>query len=313
MTQYLLSVHMIEGVATPSPEAEIQQDLRRRRRLQRRDQGARRLGLRRRPAPGRHGDGRARQGRRRASRRTARSPRPRSSSAASGSSRPPTSTPRWRGRRRRPWPAAARSRCGRSRTSPRPERTCPSRPPSRSSDVFREESGQGRRDPGPPLRRHRHRRGGGPGGVRRGRRSAGRATGLPPNPGGWIVTTARNRAIDRLRRESSRYDRYVQAALLEPRDEEIEVDPMSDDRLRLIFTCCHPALAPGAQVALTLRLLGGLQTPEIARAFLVARADDGPAPRAREAQDPRRRTSRTASRRRRARRPAAPGARASST
>src|SRR4029077_20862480 len=93
--------------------------------------------------------------------------------------------------------------------------------------------------------------------------------GVPPNPGGWIVTTARNRAIDRFRREASRYDRYLQAAVGEPRDEEIEVDPMSDDRLRLIFTCCHPALATNAQVALTLRLLGGLQTPEIARAFLV--------------------------------------------
>ena len=98
------------------------------------------------------------------------------------------------------------------------------------------------------------------------------SAGVPPNPGGWIVTTARNRAIDRFRRESSRYDRYVQAALLEPHDEEIEVDPMSDDRLRLIFTCCHPALAPSAQVALTLRLLGGLQTGEIARAFLVEEA-----------------------------------------
>ena len=96
--------------------------------------------------------------------------------------------------------------------------------------------------------------------------------GVPPNPGGWIVTTARNRAIDRFRRESSRYDRYVQAALLQPHEEEIEVDPMSDDRLRLIFTCCHPALAPSAQVALTLRLLGGLQTREIARAFLVEEA-----------------------------------------
>ncbi|MDX6597049.1 MAG: polymerase sigma-70 factor, subfamily [Gaiellales bacterium] len=96
--------------------------------------------------------------------------------------------------------------------------------------------------------------------------------GVPPNPGGWIVTTARNRAIDRFRRESSRYDRYVQAALLQPHEEEIEVDPMSDDRLRLIFTCCHPALAPGAQIALTLRLLGGLQTREIARAFLVEEA-----------------------------------------
>jgi RNA polymerase sigma-70 factor (ECF subfamily) len=98
------------------------------------------------------------------------------------------------------------------------------------------------------------------------------AAGVPPNPGGWIVTTARNRAIDRFRRESSRYDRYVQAARFEPGEEEIEVDPLSDDRLRLIFTCCHPALAPTAQVALTLRLLGGLQTPEIARAFLVPEA-----------------------------------------
>ncbi len=96
--------------------------------------------------------------------------------------------------------------------------------------------------------------------------------GVPPNPGGWIVTTARNRAIDRFRRESSRYDRYVQAAAGVPLHDEIEVDPLSDDRLRLIFMCCHPALAPSAQVALTLRLLGGLQTPEIARAFLVPEA-----------------------------------------
>ncbi len=99
------------------------------------------------------------------------------------------------------------------------------------------------------------------------------ADGLPPNPGAWITTTARNRAIDRLRRESSRHDRHAQAALLQEADEPIEpVGPVSDDRLRLIFTCCHPALAPEAQVALTLRLLGGLQTPEIARAFLVQEA-----------------------------------------
>jgi len=94
-------------------------------------------------------------------------------------------------------------------------------------------------------------------------------TGLPPNPGGWITTTARNRAIDRLRRESSRNDRYAQAALVHERNEEEEVGEVRDDRLRLIFTCCHPALAPEAQVALTLRLLGGLETPYIARAFLV--------------------------------------------
>jgi RNA polymerase sigma-70 factor, ECF subfamily len=93
--------------------------------------------------------------------------------------------------------------------------------------------------------------------------------GLPPSPAGWIITTARNRAIDRLRREASRDDRHAQAALLHARDEPAEEGPVSDDRLRVIFTCCHPALAAPAQVALTLRLLGGLTTAEIAHAFLV--------------------------------------------
>ena len=99
--------------------------------------------------------------------------------------------------------------------------------------------------------------------------------GLPPNPGGWITTTARNRAIDRLRRESTRDDRHAQAALLSNDPEEVEpvIDSsVADDRLRLIFTCCHPALAPEARVALTLRLLGGLQTAQIARSFLVPEA-----------------------------------------
>jgi RNA polymerase sigma-70 factor, ECF subfamily len=95
-------------------------------------------------------------------------------------------------------------------------------------------------------------------------------TGLPPSPAGWIITTARNRAIDRLRREASRADRHAEAALLHARaDEPDEELAVRDDRLRLIFTCCHPALATGAQVALTLRLLGGLTTAEIASAFLV--------------------------------------------
>ena len=109
------------------------------------------------------------------------------------------------------------------------------------------------------------------------------SAGLPPSPVGWIITTARHRAIDRYRRETSREDRHAQAALLhagplppfrgfgapgsEP--DEDEEGAVRDDRLRLIFTCCHPALATAAQVALTLRLLGGLTTAEIARAFLV--------------------------------------------
>jgi RNA polymerase sigma-70 factor (ECF subfamily) len=95
------------------------------------------------------------------------------------------------------------------------------------------------------------------------------ARGLPPSPAGWIITTARHRAIDYLRREASRDDRHAQAALLHAQDEPWEEGAVRDDRLRLIFTCCHPALGRATQVALTLRLLGGLTTSEIARAFLV--------------------------------------------
>ena len=98
------------------------------------------------------------------------------------------------------------------------------------------------------------------------------SSGPPPSPVGWIITTAKNRAIDRLRREASREDRHAQAALMHARDEPEEEGAVPDDRLRLIFTCCHPALAPGVQVALTLRLLGGLTTAEIARAFLTPEA-----------------------------------------
>jgi RNA polymerase sigma-70 factor, ECF subfamily len=108
-------------------------------------------------------------------------------------------------------------------------------------------------------------------------------TGVPPNPGAWITTTARNRAIDRLRRESSRTDRYVAAHRLaetamtddqstgdaDGRELDEFADVIPDDQLRLMFLCCHPALSPDAQVALTLRLLGGLETIEIARAFVV--------------------------------------------
>jgi RNA polymerase sigma-70 factor (ECF subfamily) len=98
--------------------------------------------------------------------------------------------------------------------------------------------------------------------------------GLPRNPGGWITTTARNRAIDRLRRESRGRELLGEVAMLSPGDDDPdmpkEMRPVEDDRLRLIFTCCHPALSTEAQVALTLRLLGGLSTDEVARAFLVA-------------------------------------------
>jgi RNA polymerase sigma-70 factor (ECF subfamily) len=98
--------------------------------------------------------------------------------------------------------------------------------------------------------------------------------GLPPNPGAWITTTARNRAIDRLRRESRGRELLSEAAALWPGNDSSgmpeEVGPVQDDRLRLIFTCCHPALSPDAQVALTLRLLGGLSTKQVARSFLVA-------------------------------------------
>jgi RNA polymerase sigma-70 factor (ECF subfamily) len=103
------------------------------------------------------------------------------------------------------------------------------------------------------------------------------ADGVPPSPAGWLITTARNRIIDRLRREASRDDRHTEAALLhggslaELQEEAVD-EEIGDERLRLIFTCCHPALALNAQVALTLRLLGGLTTDAIARAFLVPAA-----------------------------------------
>jgi RNA polymerase sigma-70 factor, ECF subfamily len=100
------------------------------------------------------------------------------------------------------------------------------------------------------------------------------ARGLPRNPGAWITTTARNKAIDRIRRARRLEDkvRELEALVPAPGEEEDEIDDSSipDDRLRLIFTCCHPALAPEARVALTLRTLGGLSTPEIARAFLTS-------------------------------------------
>ncbi len=96
--------------------------------------------------------------------------------------------------------------------------------------------------------------------------------GIPANPGAWIVTTARNRAIDRIRREQNLQLKTELLGRLEERrgdEDDLDESTIPDERLSLIFTCCHPALAPEAQVALTLRLVGGLATPEIARAFLL--------------------------------------------
>jgi len=102
------------------------------------------------------------------------------------------------------------------------------------------------------------------------------SAGLPPSPAGWIITTARNRAIDRFRREASRDERHAEAARRHAGGGTLarsaEEGPVRDDQLRLIFTCCHPALATAVQIALTLRLVGGLTTAEIARAFLVPEA-----------------------------------------
>jgi RNA polymerase sigma-70 factor (ECF subfamily) len=101
------------------------------------------------------------------------------------------------------------------------------------------------------------------------------ADGVPPNPGGWLTTTARRKALDRVRREGKRDDKHRQAQLMYDDDPPEPTGPVEDERLRLIFTCCHPALAPETRVALTLRMVGGLTVPEIARAFLVQDATMG--------------------------------------
>ncbi|WP_328323624.1 RNA polymerase sigma factor [Kribbella sp. NBC_00382] len=95
------------------------------------------------------------------------------------------------------------------------------------------------------------------------------ADGVPPNPGAWLTTTANRKAIDRIRRESKRDDKHKEAQMLSDDEPPESLGAIDDERLRLIFTCCHPALAMETRMALTLRMVGGLTVPEIARAFLV--------------------------------------------
>src|SRR5436309_6736592 len=187
--------------------------------------------------------------------------------------------PRWSGRPRPPRRLGSRSRSGRS-PPPRPDRVGDGDDQARLDQaevgrIFREESGRsvatlirvvGDIDLAEDA-------------VQEAFAIALRkwpADGLPPNPGGWITTAARNRAIDRLRRESRGRELLSDVAVLSPGNDDPgmpeEAGRVQDDRLRLIFTCCHPALSTEAQVALTLRLLGGLSTEEVARSFLVAEA-----------------------------------------
>src|SRR3954454_5187531 len=186
-------------------------------------------------------------------------PRPRSRWVASGSSKPPISTLRSSGPARR-----------RRRVSD-PSKSDPPKVPDPLTDVFHREAGRCTATLIRVL-----------GDIDLAEDAVAEAfaiaaeqwpvNGVPPNPGGWITTTARNRAIDRLRREATRTDRYRAAALLADDSPPPEEGAVRDDRLRMLFTCCHPALAPAARVALTLRLVGGLSTAEIAHAFLVPEA-----------------------------------------
>ena len=225
---------------------------------------------------------------------TGRSPKRASSSAATTSSTPRISTRPSASRsefRRR---ARARSRCVRSIDAPDAVVSAGRDPKQVIARTFREESATHPRDAHPPPRRLRRRRGGAAGRVRHRRRAVDARA--HPEQSAHVARSARRayRAIDRLRRdarlspsavERARADRDSVESRSSSDDDESGVE---DDRLRLIFTCCHPALAREAQVALTLRTICGLTTEEIARAFLVPVADDGAAARARHRQDSRR-------------------------
>lgn len=199
--------------------------------------------------------------------RVVRTSRARSTSAGSGSSKCPSIPPPWRGPTAPLSPARARSRYARSRTTADAAFTTMT-PSDDVERVFRQDYGRAVATLTRLL-----------GDIGLAEEAVQDAlavaldtwprTGVPPSPTGWIVTTARNRAIDRLRRESTRDARHAQAALLYSESDAEEVGPVHDDRLRLIFTCCHPTLSPSAQVALTLKLIAGLHTDGIARAFLV--------------------------------------------
>src|SRR6516162_3208838 len=176
-----------------------------------------------------------------------RSPRPRSSWVASGSSPPRTWTRRWPGQPGDRPPAVARLRSGRSRTPARAD--MPGAGAAAIERTYRESSGIA---VATLIRVF--------GDIDLAEDAVAEAfavaaqrwpeAGVPANPGGWIVTTARNKALDRLRRESSRHGREAEAVRMLAGAEPPEVGPVPDDRLRLIFTCCHPALAAEAQIAL---------------------------------------------------------------
>ena len=273
MTQYLLSVNHDDPDESPRWTADARgdaADLRGRRHVQREAPGRGRLGVRRRPADRSRRPPPSTTPAPSRSSPTARSPSRRSTSAASGSSRPPTSTPRSK------WAAEGSKACAGPGRGPSVPGRARGLTPTVTDDATRGDRADlprgvrpGRRLAGPPLRRHRRRRGGGrrgaarrPGEVARRRR--------PAQPGRLADHDGRQprdrpdppRVAPRRQAPGGTHDR----ATTTPHE---PTGIVEDDRLRLIFTCCHPALAPEARVALTLRLLGGLTVAEIAQAFLV--------------------------------------------